>query len=129
MYYLPCQQSIYQEIIEGRGSEHGGVYLDITHLPDELIDEKLETMMKAFEKKCGDKIKISYKVLDKTKIEKDELDDVKDDIKDDYEDEKVKVSEGYNVCVKITVKGSDDKKTSYSTFSIYKINGKWCMIN
>ena len=38
-------RSIYQEIIEGRGSEHGGVYLDITHLPDDLIDEKLETMV------------------------------------------------------------------------------------
>ena len=41
-------RSIYQEIIEGRGSEHGGVYLDITHLPDELIDEKLETMVLQF---------------------------------------------------------------------------------
>lgn len=41
-------RSIYQEIIEGRGSEHGGVYLDITHLPDDLIDEKLETMVLQF---------------------------------------------------------------------------------
>ena len=41
-------RSIYQEIIEGKGSEHGGVYLDITHLPDDLIDEKLETMVLQF---------------------------------------------------------------------------------
>ncbi len=41
-------RSIYQEIIEGRGSEHGGVYLDISHLPDDLIDEKLETMVLQF---------------------------------------------------------------------------------
>ena len=41
-------RSIYQEIIEGRGSEHGGVYLDITHLPDDLINEKLETMVLQF---------------------------------------------------------------------------------
>ncbi|KZX13275.1 fumarate reductase (CoM/CoB) subunit TfrA [Methanobrevibacter oralis] len=41
-------RSIYQEIIEGRGSENGGVYLDITHLPDEIIDEKLETMVLQF---------------------------------------------------------------------------------
>ena len=42
-------RSIYQEIIEGRGSEKGGVYLDISHLDDDYIDEKLETMVLQFE--------------------------------------------------------------------------------
>ena len=42
-------RSIYKEIIEGRGTENGGVYLDITHLDDEYIDEKLETMVLQFE--------------------------------------------------------------------------------
>ena len=42
-------RSIYQEIIEGRGTENGGVYLDISHLPDEDIEEKLETMVLQFE--------------------------------------------------------------------------------
>ena len=41
--------SIYQEIIEGRGTENGGVYLDISHLDDDYIDEKLETMVLQFE--------------------------------------------------------------------------------
>ena len=42
-------RSIYQEIIEGRGTENGGVYLDISHLDDDYIDEKLETMILQFE--------------------------------------------------------------------------------
>lgn len=42
-------RSIYQEIIEGRGTSKGGVYLDISHLDDDLIDEKLETMVLQFE--------------------------------------------------------------------------------
>ncbi|WP_458402923.1 fumarate reductase (CoM/CoB) subunit TfrA [Methanobrevibacter sp.] len=42
-------RSIYQEIIEGRGTEDGGVYLDISHLDDDYIDEKLETMVLQFE--------------------------------------------------------------------------------
>ena len=42
-------RSIYQEIIEGRGTESGGVYLDISHLDDEYIEEKLETMVLQFE--------------------------------------------------------------------------------
>ncbi len=41
-------RSIYNEIREGRGTEGGGVYLDVTHLPAELIEEKLETMLFQF---------------------------------------------------------------------------------
>lgn len=41
-------RSIYTEIIEGRGTENGGVYLDISHLDDDVIEEKLETMVLQF---------------------------------------------------------------------------------
>jgi fumarate reductase (CoM/CoB) subunit A len=41
-------RSIYNEIREGRGTPGGGVYLDVTHLPEELIEEKLETMLFQF---------------------------------------------------------------------------------
>ncbi len=41
-------RSIYNEIMEGRGSEHGGVYLDVSHLDPQLIEEKLETMLEQF---------------------------------------------------------------------------------
>lgn len=41
-------RAIYQEIIEGRGTKRGGVYLDVTHLPREVIEEKLETMLQQF---------------------------------------------------------------------------------
>ena len=42
-------RSIYREIIEGRGTENGGVYLDISHMSDDDIQEKLETMVIQFE--------------------------------------------------------------------------------
>jgi fumarate reductase (CoM/CoB) subunit A len=42
-------RSIYKEIIEGKGTENGGVYLDISHLDDDDIQEKLETMVIQFE--------------------------------------------------------------------------------
>ncbi len=38
----------YTEVQEGRGSEHGGVYLDITHLGYEGIIKKLPTMHEQF---------------------------------------------------------------------------------
>lgn len=41
-------RAIYTEIMEGRGTEHGGVYLDVTHLPAKVIEEKLESMFIQF---------------------------------------------------------------------------------
>jgi len=41
-------RAIYNEIREGRGTANGGVYLDVTHLPDDVIEEKLETMLLQF---------------------------------------------------------------------------------
>jgi fumarate reductase (CoM/CoB) subunit A len=41
-------RAIFREITEGRGTEHGGVYLDLTHVPDEVIEQKLGTMLKQF---------------------------------------------------------------------------------
>ncbi len=40
-------RAIYKEIIEGRGI-NGGVYLDISHLPKEIIEKRLETTFKQF---------------------------------------------------------------------------------
>jgi fumarate reductase (CoM/CoB) subunit A len=41
-------RAIYNEIREGRACENGGVYLDVCHLDNDLIEEKLETMLLQF---------------------------------------------------------------------------------
>jgi succinate dehydrogenase / fumarate reductase, flavoprotein subunit len=38
----------YTEISEGRGTEHGGIYLDISHRPKDLILERLPRMYRQF---------------------------------------------------------------------------------
>jgi len=43
----------YNEIISGRGTEHGGVWLDITHLSKEKILDRLPTMYEQFKKLDG----------------------------------------------------------------------------
>jgi succinate dehydrogenase / fumarate reductase, flavoprotein subunit len=43
----------YNEIISGRGTEHGGVWLDVTHLRKEVIQERLTTMYKQFQELDG----------------------------------------------------------------------------
>ncbi len=42
-------RAIYNEIMEGRGTKNGGVYLDVSHLKPDLIEEKLETMLLQFQ--------------------------------------------------------------------------------
>ena len=41
-------RSIATEILEGRGTEHGGVYLDVTHLSAEEIERRLPIMLDQF---------------------------------------------------------------------------------
>ncbi len=41
-------RAIYNEILEGRGTKHGGVWLDVTHLSKEKILDRLPTMYEQF---------------------------------------------------------------------------------
>ncbi|MBP6819924.1 MAG: FAD-binding protein [Acidobacteria bacterium] len=41
-------RSIYTEVREGRGSEHGGAYLDISHKPGDYVKKKLPSMYHQF---------------------------------------------------------------------------------
>jgi succinate dehydrogenase / fumarate reductase, flavoprotein subunit len=43
----------YKEIVNGRGTEHGGVWLDVTHLPREKILDRLPTMYEQFKRIDG----------------------------------------------------------------------------
>ena len=46
-------RAIYNEIISGRGTERGGVWLDVTHLRKEVIQERLTTMYEQFQQLDG----------------------------------------------------------------------------
>jgi fumarate reductase (CoM/CoB) subunit A len=41
-------RSIATEILEGKGTPQGGVYLDVSHLPAHIIEERLPSMLKQF---------------------------------------------------------------------------------
>jgi len=45
--------SIYNEIVSGRDTKHGGVWLDVTHLPKAKIMERLPTMYDQFKRIAG----------------------------------------------------------------------------
>lgn len=88
---------------------------------DEL-DDSAEMLQEYLEDEYGDDVKISYKVLDKEKVDKDDL----EDIEDDYD---FKVSKGYEVDIKLTIKGDDEKDTEKTSISVYKVKGNWCVLD
>jgi succinate dehydrogenase/fumarate reductase flavoprotein subunit len=55
-------RAIYNEILEGRGTKHGGVWLDVTHLSREKILDRLPTMYEQF--KSIDGIDISKEKME-----------------------------------------------------------------
>jgi succinate dehydrogenase / fumarate reductase flavoprotein subunit len=46
-------RAAYNEIVAGRGTEHGGVWLDVTHLSKEKILDRLPTMYEQFKSIAG----------------------------------------------------------------------------
>ena len=46
-------RAIYTEVREGRGTEHGGVFLDVSHLPADRVRTKLPSMYEQFKELAG----------------------------------------------------------------------------
>jgi succinate dehydrogenase flavoprotein subunit len=46
-------RAIFTEVKEGRGTPHGGVYLDVSHLPEAAVKKKLPAMYAQFEELAG----------------------------------------------------------------------------
>lgn len=90
---------------------------------DDLADDMYSEMKDEF-----GKFTISYKIKDKDKISKRDLRDLEDDI-DYYYDEEVKVTAGYELKIRVTIKGKDDSDKDTINVNVYKIDGKWCITN
>lgn len=99
-------------------------YPEFMDMDETVDDDFMEDMMDSFEDEYGEKIKISYKITKKEKIKKDDLENVQKYIDKKY-DEDVKVSAGYEVKVKATIKGKEDEDTDTQKMYVYKIDGKW----
>lgn len=96
---------------------------------DKLInDDLLDTQLNRDEDIYGEKIKYSYKISDKDKVKKDDLEDVQEYIENKYKEE-VKVSSGYKLKVKETTEGKKSDSTKTNTRYVYKIDGKWYLLD
>lgn len=94
---------------------------------EERIEDRLDNIKDEAEDEYGDKVRYSYKVKKVKKLKDSKLKDYKKDYKETYDldSDEVKVTKGYEVKCKVTVKGKDDKDTNTITYTILKVNGDW----
>lgn len=88
------------------------------------LDDAMDKAMDRFKESYGDGIKVTYKIEDKEKIFKSDLDDMESQIKDSY-DEDVTIKEGYKLDVELTIEGDDDNDTDDAEIKVIKIGSRW----
>lgn len=91
------------------------------------IEDLIEEAHEEAEDEYGRKFKMSYKIKKKSKLDKDDLEDLEDVI-DDYYDEEVKVSAGYKLKVEIKVSGGGESDKEKAEICVYKIDGQWVLM-
>lgn len=107
---------------------YAAAFPDFMEVDKSVTDSSLKDQKKDDEKDYGDNVKYSYKILKKTKVDKDDLKNVQEYISKKY-DKKVKVSKGFKVKIKNSVKGKEDYDYATSDRYVYKIDGKWYVLN
>lgn len=88
-------------------------------------------MLRMMEQEYGDDYKVSYKITDKKKIDKDDLKDIEDEENEMLESldiDKIEIKDGYELEVELKVKGSEDEDEDELEISVYKVDGRWCFI-
>lgn len=96
---------------------------------EEYWTERLEDNKDYNEEEYGDNVKFSYEAKKAKELSKDKLSDIQESLCDRYDadSDEIKVTEGYEVKVKITTKGDDDEETDTENCYIYKINRQWVL--
>lgn len=126
-FYKAPLKKYYKGLNKCDADSYAAAFPDFMKIGDSITDSKLKDQKKDEEKEYGDNVKYSYKILKKTKIEKKDLENVQDYIKTRYK-ESVKVTKGFKVKVKESIKGKDDYDYATSTKYVYKIDGKWYLL-
>lgn len=83
----------------------------------------------ALEEEYGDNFKIKYKIVKKEKIKKDDLKQVEKLCNKLADKDDIKVTAGYKVKMKWTIKGKEKTDSETNTMYVYKVDGKWSIFN
>ena len=94
------------------------------NLSDDYFDTYAKELREDAEDQYGENLKITYKVKDKEKIDKEDLEDYESEYESKY-DADVTISEGYELETTVKLKGKDDSDEDDMTFTVVKIDSKW----
>lgn len=101
--------------------------LDESKIKDDDMEEYLESIYKTLEEIYGEDIKIDFKVVEKEKVDKDDIDDLNDLLEE--VDKKLKVKKAYTLEIEIEIEGDDDDATLEWEVGVAKFKGDgWCLV-
>ena len=89
-------------------------------------DQMMEALSESLEQQFGDNIKITYKIKEKKKLDKDAIKELVNELEED--DIKFDISQAYQLKLEVTIKGDDDDKTDNIKLAVGKVDGKWCLV-
>ncbi len=115
-----------EKILEAMPKEYIDYLEDQGMDKDDLIDELeyyLELMIEELEDEYGDDIKISYKITEDKKMDKDDLEDLQDEYDD--MDLDIEIKEARELEIELTIKGDDDKDDDDLDLVVIKVDGEW----
>lgn len=99
---------------------------------DDLLDEAedfSEATVEYFEDEYGDNYKVSYKIEDKKKLSDKKLEGIAEAMADAYDLDEDKFTDGYELELEVTVKGSEDDDDDEMDLTVIKYKGKWYPIS
>ena len=88
------------------------------------MDELMDGMVENLKDEYGKKVKITYRVKDKDKMDKSDIKELEQNVKYSY-DEKVKIKEAYELEVEMKIKGSEGSDKDTSDITVIKVGSKW----
>ena len=95
----------------------------------EGYEEIAKAQYKYWEEEYGKKLKISYKIVDEEKMDKDDLKDLEKTLEELWDEKSLDVSKAYELDVEVKVKGKDDDDVLEGEFVVAKVEGDWCIVS
>jgi hypothetical protein len=92
------------------------------------INDFMKEYMNTFKEQYGDNFVVTYKIVDKEKLDSSDVESLEEEIEYTY-DEKINIDEIYELDVELSIKGSDGEDSDTSTFTVFKVGSKWYIMD
>lgn len=130
---IPEYEEPVKSFIEGMSEANSEKFLNAfpeflsKYMKQSFTNDSLNEILEDAKEEYGEDLKMTYKIADKKELSEEELKQQKENLKENYGQE-VSIEEGYKLTVEITTKGNKKEETDSDEFLVYKIDGKWCLI-